>query len=367
MFLPLCPAGFATLEPPRYIRKKKMFLEVAIFFLNFLPGGPGTGLLVPDRGGKGPGAPAAGMAGEPGEALSVPALRCVAGVLAFALSLLVVAVWALPGGVPEAQREHGSVPPAQQHGHGYQAKPEYTSRDADTSVALRAGLEHLLLAGSYEPRRDSARAPHQPLRDTRRSRITPPSPPPSDIGGNSSTPPPPGGTGGGTDSGGDNGGMPTSTPAPPVPDLDGAPVPFHCRVRGIPSPETHFNGNYTMTDPLNAGLTNPKISNCFDSSKVYLELTQPDDGEPVWKNSLPDYLGAGHKKIVLWYLAKDPTKCWPISEQGKWILSGPTAQSDRYNAPFWRYGYRYRSNNVSWSTPMTPPARLVWHGPLLAV
>jgi hypothetical protein len=160
--------------------------------------------------------------------------------------------------------------------------------------------------------------------------------------------------------------MPTSTPAPPVPDLDGAPVPFHCRVRGIPAPETHFNGNYTMTDPLNAGLTNPKISNCFDSSKVYLELTQPDDGEPVWKDSLPDYFGAGHKKIVLWYLAQDPTKCWPISEQGKWILSGPTAKEDRYYAPFWRYGYRYRSKNVSWTTSMTPPARPVWHGPLLA-
>ena len=127
------------------------------------------------------------------------------------------------------------------------------------------------------------------------------------------------------------------------------------------------DGGYTITDPLNAGLTNPKISNCFDSSKVYLELTQPDDGEPVWKDSLPDYFGAGHAKIVLWYLRVDSTKCWPYSEQGKWILSGPTAQSDRYNAPFWRYGYRYRSKNVSRTTSMTPPARPVWHGHLLAV
>ena len=307
------------------------------------------------------------MAGEPGEALSAPALRCIPGVLAFALSLLVVAVWALPGGVPEAQREQGGVPPAQQHGYGkseYPPQPRGTRHYADTAVALRAGLEHLLLAGSDEPRLDSARV--QPLWDTRRLRITLPSPPPGDTRDNTSTPPPPGDTGGGTDSGGGDGGTPTSTPAPPVPDLDGAPVPFHCRVRGIPSPETHFNGNYTMTDPLNAGLTNPKISNCFDSSKVYLELTQPDDGEPVWKDSLPDYFGAGHKKIVLWYLAQDPTKCWPISEQGKWILSGPTAREDRYYAPFWRYGYRYRSKNVSWTTSMTPPARPVWHGPLLA-
>ncbi len=321
----------------------------------------------PTGAGKGPGAPAAGMAGDPGEALSAPALRCVAGVLAFSLSLLVVAVWALPGGVPEAQREHGGVPPAQQHGQGkFVDSEQETRRYADTTVSLRAGLEHLLLAGSDEPRHVVIPAQHQPLPDTRRSRI-PPSPPPGDTTTIAGTPPPPGDTGGGTDSGGGNGGMPTSTPAPLVPDLDGAPVPFHCRVRGIPAPETHFNGNYTMTDPLNAGLTNPKISNCFDSSKVYLELTQPDDGEPVWKDSLPDYFGAGHKKIVLWYLAQDPTKCWPISEQGKWILSGPTAQGDRYNAPFSRYGHRYRSRNVSWTTSMTPPARPVWHGPLLAV
>jgi hypothetical protein len=156
----------------------------------------------------------------------------------------------------------------------------------------------------------------------------------------------------GTDGGGWDGGTRTGTPEPSVPafpDLDGPPVKFHCRVRGIPAPETHFNGNYTITNPLNAGMTNPNISNCFDSSKVYLELTQPDDGD-TWKDMLPDYLGPGHKKIVLWYLKQDPNKCWPVSEQGKWIISGPTVQSNRYSGSFWRYGYRYRSRDVSWTT-----------------
>jgi hypothetical protein len=156
----------------------------------------------------------------------------------------------------------------------------------------------------------------------------------------------------GTDGGGWDGGTRTGTPEPSVPafpDLDGPPVKFHCRVRGIPAPETHFNGNYTITNPLNAGMTNPNISNCFDSSKVYLELTQPDDGD-TWKDTLPDYLGPGHKKIVLWYLKQDPNKCWPVSEQGKWIISGPTVQSNRYSGSFWRYGYRYRSRDVSWTT-----------------
>jgi hypothetical protein len=112
-------------------------------------------------------------------------------------------------------------------------------------------------------------------------------------------------------------------------------------------------------------MTNPKISECFDSSKVYLELTQPDAGEPVWQNSLPAWLGAGHKKIVLWYLKQDPTKCPPQSEQGKWIISGPTAAGDYWHQPFTRYGYRYSSEDVSLKTLMTPPARP--HGPLLAV
>ena len=111
------------------------------------------------RGGSGPGAQAAGMAGELGEALSALALRRTAGVLAFALA---VAVWALPGSVKQAK----------QQGHwssSHLPQPRDTRRHADTTVALRAGAESV---------RTTARgADDEPWR----SRI--PVPPPTPIGG----------------------------------------------------------------------------------------------------------------------------------------------------------------------------------------
>jgi hypothetical protein len=145
---------------------------------------------------------------------------------------------------------------------------------------------------------------------------------------------------------------PPSTPPPPPP-LDGPPVPFHCRVQGVPGEDgqiAHVNGNYTLPSPLTAGRTNPKVAQYLDSSSVYLELTQPE-GDTSWLDTLasPVYTES-HKKVVLFK--------WNQGDwAGKWVIAGPRAKGDRYCAPYGCYqGDLYKTREVGWTTMALPLA-----------